>query len=116
MKAKPLKQASIPAIDEMLHPTAKARQAKRQREKKAAKKVQMTGVEFQELGIGKIAYIKKMSAKMAAQMYPAAKALPQVGEVFALYTAKGSPLALTDSHDLALGHAIGDKLNVCSLH
>ena len=68
------------------------------------------------LGDGKIAYIKAMSTDEAQRMFPAVEGLPQGIELFALHGADGTPIALTDSHSAAVGHAIGDKLEVASIH
>ena len=35
---------------------------------------------------------------------------------FALHAADGTPLALTDSRQAAVGHAMGDELEIASLH
>ena len=36
--------------------------------------------------------------------------------LFALHAADGTPLALTDSRQAAVGHAMGDELEIASLH
>ena len=36
--------------------------------------------------------------------------------VFTLHAADGTPIALTDSKQAAIGHAMGDKLEIASLH
>jgi hypothetical protein len=69
-----------------------------------------------ELGGGKVAYIKTMSSEEAKEMYPAVKGLPKGIELFALHAADGTPIALTDSRQAAIGHAMGDQLQVESLH
>jgi hypothetical protein len=69
-----------------------------------------------ELGGGKVAYIKSMSSDEANKMYPAVKGLPKGIELFALHAADGTPIALTDSRQAAIGHAMGDQLQVESLH
>jgi hypothetical protein len=69
-----------------------------------------------ELGGGKVAYIKTMSSEEANRIYPAVKGLPKGIELFALHAADGTPIALTDSRQAAIGHAMGDQLQVESLH
>ena len=69
-----------------------------------------------KLGGGKVAYIKMLSSDEANRMYPAVKGLPKGISLFALHAADGTPLALTDSRQAAIGHAMGDKLHVESLH
>lgn len=68
------------------------------------------------LGGGKVAYIKMMSSDEANRMYPAVKGLPKGILLYALHAADGTPLALTDSRQAAIGHAMGDQLHVQSLH
>ena len=68
------------------------------------------------LGGGKIAYIKVMTADEAKQMFPAVEGIPPGIDLFALPAADGTPLALTDSRQAALGHAMGDELEIASLH
>jgi hypothetical protein len=76
----------------------------------------MSETEFAKLGGGAIAYIKVMTCDEARRMFPAIEGLPDGINLFALHAADGTPLALTDSRQAALGHAKGDKLEVKSLH
>ena len=72
--------------------------------------------ELAQLGGGKIAYIKVMTADEAKQMFPAVEGIPPGIDLFALHAADGTPIALTDSRQAALGHAMGDELEIASLH
>lgn len=76
----------------------------------------MSQRELAALGGGKIAYIKSMSSDEAKQMYPSIEDLPSGLQLFALQSADGTPIALTDSLQAAMGHAIGDELEVASVH
>ena len=76
----------------------------------------MSMSELAQLGGGKIAYIKVMTADQAKQMFPAVEGIPAGIDLFALHAADGTPLALTDSRQAALGHAMGDELEIASLH
>src|ERR1700675_205215 len=76
----------------------------------------MSMTELAQLGGGKIAYIKVMTADEAKQMFPAVEGIPAGIDLFALHAADGTPLALTDSRQAALGHAMGDELEIASLH
>lgn len=71
--------------------------------------------ELARLGGGEVAYIKAMTTDEAMKLY-AVKGLPKGIGVFALHAADGTPIALTDSLQAAIGHAIGDKLEVASVH
>jgi len=72
--------------------------------------------ELAQLGGGKIAYIKVMTADEAKRMFPAVEGIPAGIDLFALHAADGTPIALTDSRQAALGHAMGDELEIASLH
>ena len=76
----------------------------------------MSARELQRLGDGKVAYIRVMTTDQARQMFPAVEGLPTGIDLFALHSADGTPLALTDSRHAAVGHAIGDELEIASLH
>jgi hypothetical protein len=72
--------------------------------------------ELARLGGGKIAYIKVLTSDQAKEMFPAVEGIPTGIDLFALHAADGTPLALTDSRQAALGHAMGDELEIASLH
>jgi hypothetical protein len=76
----------------------------------------MTMSELAKLGGGKVAYIKMMSHDEARELFPAVEGLPTGIELFALHAADGTPLVLTDSHQAAVGHALGDELEIASVH
>ena len=76
----------------------------------------MSMSELAQLGGGKIAYIKVMTADQAKQMFPAVEGIPTGISLYALHAADGTPIALTDSRHAALGHAMGDELEIASLH
>lgn len=76
----------------------------------------MSQVEFAKLGGGHVAYIKVLTSDEARRLYPAIKDLPAGADLYALHAADGTPIALTDSRQAAIGHAKGDKLEVASVH
>jgi hypothetical protein len=49
-------------------------------------------------------------------MFPTIEGLPAGIDLFALHAADGTPLALTDSRQAAVGHAMGDELEIASVH
>jgi len=69
-----------------------------------------------KLGGGKVAYIKMMTHDEARELFPAVEGLPAGIDLFALHAADGTPLVLTDSRQAAVGHALGDELEVASVH
>ena len=76
----------------------------------------MSEVELSRLGGGAVAYIKEMTSEEATRLFPGVKDLPSGINLFALHHADGTPIALTDSRNAALGHAIEDDLEVQSVH
>ncbi len=49
-------------------------------------------------------------------MFPAVTGLPTGISLFALQAADGTPIALTDSKQAALSHALDGELAIASLH
>ena len=79
-------------------------------------KREMTAIELARLGGGEVAYIKTMTSDEAHQLFPALEGLPEGINLYSLHAADGTPIALTDSMQAAVGHALGDELEVASLH
>ena len=88
----------------------------KKRQVASARSAIMSMRDLARLGDGKVAYIRKMTAEEATQMYPAVEGIPHGINVYALHAADGTPLALTDSRQAALGHAMGDELEVAPVH
>ncbi|MEO1205294.1 MAG: DUF1150 domain-containing protein [Pseudomonadota bacterium] len=77
---------------------------------------EMSTDEFEQLGGGEVAYIKTLTSDEAHEMFPSVEGLPDGISLYAVHAADGTPLALTDSMQAALGHAMGDELEVASVH
>lgn len=80
------------------------------------KRSAMTEGELATLGGGVVAYIKTLTSDEASRMFPAVKGLPEGINLFSLHAADGTPLALTDTKQAAIGHAIDDDLQIASVH
>lgn len=76
----------------------------------------MSEIELARLGGGQIAYIKTLSSDDARRMFPAIEGLPPGINLYALHAADGTPIALTDSRQAALSHAMDDELEIASVH
>ena len=76
----------------------------------------MSEIELAKLGGGQVAYIKVMTSEQARAMFPTVEGLPQGISLYALHAADGTPIALTDTRQAAVGHALGDELEIASLH
>ena len=73
-------------------------------------------IELARLGDGQVAYIRPMTSAQARRMFPTIKGLPRGMDLFALHAADGTPIALTDSRQAAVGHAIDGELEIASVH
>src|SRR4029078_13471812 len=62
------------------------------------------------------AYIKTLPADEASRMFPTIEGLPKGINLFSLHAADGTPLALTDTRQAAIGHAIDDDLEIARVH
>ncbi len=76
----------------------------------------MTEYEFAALGGGVVAYIKTLTLAEASRMFPPIERLPKGINLFSLHAADGTPLALTDTKQAAIGYAIDDDLQIASVH
>jgi hypothetical protein len=85
------------------------------RPKRSGKSI-MSRTEFERLGGGIVAYIKTMTTAEAEKMFPMVEGLPSGIDLYALHAADGTPIALTDSIQAAIGHARGDELEIASIH
>ena len=76
----------------------------------------MSEIELARLGGGQVAYIKTMSSDEALRMFPAIEGLPRGINLFSLHAADGTPIALTDTRQAALSHAMEGELEIASVH
>lgn len=76
----------------------------------------MSEIEFAHLLGGEVAYIKTLSSDQASKMFPMIEGLPKDINLFSLHAADGTPLALTDTIQAAIGHAVDDELSITPLH
>jgi hypothetical protein len=76
----------------------------------------MSDVELANLGDGEVAYIKVLTSAQAKKMFPQIEGLPRGINLFSLHGADGTPIALTDTIQAAVGHAMEDELAIASVH
>ena len=86
------------------------------RRSKAVHPGALSAMELAKLGDGQVAYIKVMTSDEARKAFPAIDGLPTGIHLYALHSADGTPLALTDSRQAAVGHAMGDELEVRAIN
>ena len=68
------------------------------------------------LGEGHVAYVKPIRSDEVQQLFPQAPELAPGLELFALLSASGAPIMLTDSRDAAVANAWAHDLQTVSLH
>ncbi|HRN89997.1 DUF1150 domain-containing protein [Hyphomicrobium sp.] len=88
----------------------------KQRQKAQPVATVMSDIELARLGGGQVAYIKTLSSDEALQMFPAIEDLPRGINLYALHAADGTPIALTDTRQAALSHAMDGELEIASVH
>ena len=72
--------------------------------------------ELATLGLGQMAYVKPMEADEVARLFPQAPKLQPGMQLFALVSASGEPILLTDNRDAAVANAWAHDLTTVSLH
>jgi hypothetical protein len=77
---------------------------------------EMSLSELSQFGWGKVAFIRTRTLEEAKQMFPNITGLPEEGALYSLHSADGVALAVTDTRTAAVGHAIGDDLEVIRVH
>ena len=67
-------------------------------------------------GEGEVAYVKPIRSEQVRQFFPQAPELAPGLELFALLSASGAPIMLTDSRDAAVANAWAHDLETVSVH
>ncbi len=78
--------------------------------------IRLGAAEFAALGEGEVAYVKAMQSDEVHRLFPQAPAIAPGLQLFALLSASGSPILLTDSRDAALANAWAHDLETVALH
>ena len=69
-----------------------------------------------DLGEGQVAYVKPMSSDEVRKLFPQAQDLSPGLELFALLSASGAPILLTDSQEASHANARSYNLHTVSVH
>lgn len=72
--------------------------------------------ELATLGLGQMAYVKPLESDEVAKLFPQAPKLQPGMRLFALLSASGEPILLTDNHETAVANAWAHDLTTVSLH
>jgi len=78
--------------------------------------IQLTPGDLATLGEGEVAYVKPMQSDEVRRLFPQAPAMDPGLQLFALLSANGTPILLTDSRDAAVANAWAHDLQTVSLH
>lgn len=76
----------------------------------------MTPQILAQLGLAKVAYVKAIRSDDVARMFPQAPELPPGLDLFALISADGTPIMVTDRREDAEANAWQNELETVSLH
>lgn len=76
----------------------------------------LTQEQFAHLGDGAIAYVKEMRSEDVTRLFPQAPEIQPGLQLFALLSADGTPIVLTDSRDAAVANAWQNDLQTVSVH
>ena len=81
-----------------------------------SKNAPLTPEQFAHLGDGAVAYVKAMRSEEVMRLFPQAPKIQPGLQLFALLSATGTPIVLTDSRDAAVANAWEHDLQTVSLH
>lgn len=76
----------------------------------------LTQAEFAALGTGEVAYLKPMMSEELVRIFPQAPEIQPGLKLFALLSADGAPILVTDSREAATANAWEHDLRMVSLH
>ncbi len=76
----------------------------------------LTPAEFAALGTGEVAYLKSMTSDELLRIFPQAPEIQSGLQLFALLSADGAPILVTDSREAATANAWEHDLRMVSVH
>ncbi len=80
------------------------------------KDIQVNPAELAALGEGQVAYVKPLRSDDVRRLFPQVPQIQPGLQVYALLSASGAPIMLTDSRDAAVANAWANDLQTVSLH
>lgn len=78
--------------------------------------IPQNAAELEVLGEGQMAYVKPLRSDDVARLFPQAPKMQPGLQLFALLSASGEPILLTDTRDAAVANAWAHDLETVSLH
>ena len=82
----------------------------------ANKTAVMSSVELAHLGQGSVAYLRKVSSDDLRSHFPGMDEITPGLELWALFSANGQPILLSDARDRALAGAMENDLVTVAIH
>lgn len=76
----------------------------------------MPDAAFLQLGDGKVAYLRRITSDDVRALFPEAPQLAPGLRLWALLSADGTPIMLTDSREAAMANAMEAELTTLSVH
>jgi len=76
----------------------------------------LSPAEFAALGTGEVAYLKPMTSDELSRIFPQAPQIKPGLQLFALLSADGAPILVTDSREAATANAWEHDLRMVSVH
>lgn len=83
---------------------------------RSTEKMAMTSGEFAHLGEGSVAYLRKVSSDDLRGRFPNLDEIAPGLELWALFSANGQPILLSDARDRALAGAMENDLIPVAIH
>jgi hypothetical protein len=75
-----------------------------------------TPTELAAIGEGQVAYVRSLSSEEVPALFPQAPRIAPGIQLFALLSASGTPIMLTDSREAAIANAWENNLVTLSVH
>lgn len=85
-------------------------------EEKTQRSPLLSDEQFAHLGDGSLAYLRQIRSEDVARLFPQAPPVAPGLELFALLSADGTPIVVTDTRDAALANAFANELTTVSVH
>ena len=80
------------------------------------KRIEISVENLAHLGDGEIAYVKTIRSEDVHTLFPQVPEIQPGLKLFALHSADGTPIMLTDSREAAIANAVSQQLETVSVH
>jgi hypothetical protein len=80
------------------------------------KAIEITPEALAALGEGQVAYVRPILSEEVNRLFPQAPAIPPGQRLFALLSANGAPIVISDNRDAVLANAFENDLTTVAVH